>query len=304
MAADLAPGAKAASGGVRAQGKEDIGKTMDYKHIVYQPGKVARVILNRPRYFNAQSHLMFEEMEDAFNRSVQDEGVGAIVLSGAGDHFSSGHDLGTPEEIADRKTRGYRTDWFGRYGSLRAFTMENSLRWRNLPKPTIAMVHGYCIFGGWIFAAAMDIIFASEDALFLPSHTQFFTVPWDIGPRKAKEVLFEHRFMTALEACHHGLVNRVFSREKLEDETLAYATRVADNYLRDPLRARVVKFSINHMMDAEGFTAEVEAAYQSYFIATEMRGIDSRRDEKGGIAQVSTALHNLEATRAWLESER
>jgi enoyl-CoA hydratase len=277
---------------------------MDYKHIVYQPGKVARVILSRPRYFNAQSRLMFEEMEDAFNRSVQDEGVGAIVLSGAGDHFSSGHDLGTPEEIADRKARGHRTDWFGRYGSLRAFTMENSLRWRNLPKPTIAMVHGYCIFGGWIFAAAMDIIFASEDALFLPSHTQFFTVPWDIGPRKAKEVLFEHRFMTAWEACRHGLVNRVFPREKLEDETLAYASRVADNYLRDPLRARVVKFSINHMMDTQGFTAEVEAAYQSYFIATEMRGIDSRRDEKGGIAQVGTALHNLEATRAWLESSR
>ena len=277
---------------------------MEYQHIIYQPGKVARVILNRPRYMNAQSRLMRDEMDDAFARAAEDDEVGVIVLSGAGDHFSSGHDLGTPEEIADRRERGYPTDRFGRYRRVRATTLENSLRWRNLPKPTIAMVHGYCIFGGWIFAAAMDIVFASEDALFLPSHVQYFSIPWDIGPRKAKEVLFEHRFMTAWEAYRHGLVNRVFPGEKLEEETLAYAQRVADNWTRDPIRLRTFKFSINHMMDTMGFTAELEAAYQSYFIVTEMREREIERDDKGGIAQTRTALQNLELTRPWLESSR
>jgi len=277
---------------------------MEYQHIIYQPGRVARVILNRPRYLNAQSRLMREEMDDAFTRAAEDDEVGAIVLSGAGEHFSSGHDLGTPEEMADRQERGYPTDRFGRYRRVRATTLENSLRWHNLPKPTIAMVHGYCIFGGWIFAAAMDIIFASEDALFLPSHVQYFSIPWDIGPRKAKEVLFEHRFMTAWEAYQHGLVNRVFPREKLEEETLAYAQRVADNWVRDPIRLRTIKFSINHMMDAMGFTAELEAAYQSYFIVTEMRDSSRPRDDKGGIAQTRTALQNLELTKPWLESTR
>lgn len=277
---------------------------MEYKHIIYQPGKVARVILNRPRYLNAQSRLMREEMDDAFARAAEDDEVGVIVLSGAGDHFSSGHDMGTPEEIADRQERGYPTDRFGRYKRVRATTFENSLRWRNLPKPTIAMVHGYCIFGGWIFAAAMDIIFASEDALFLPSQVQYFSIPWDIGPRKAKEVLFEHRFMTAWEAYQHGLVNRVFPGEKLEEETLAYAQRVADNWARDPARIRTIKFSINHMMDARGFTAELEAAYQSYFIATEMRDREIERDDKGGIAQTRMALQNLELAKPWLESTR
>lgn len=277
---------------------------MEYKHIIYQPGKVARVILNRPRYLNAQSRLMREEMDDAFARAAEDDEVGVIVLSGAGDHFSSGHDMGTPEEIADRQERGYPTDRFGRYKRVRATTFENSLRWRNLPKPTIAMVHGYCIFGGWIFAAAMDIIFASEDALFLPSQVQYFSIPWDIGPRKAKEVLFEHRFMTAWEAYQHGLVNRVFPGEKLEEETLAYAQRVADNWVRDPVRIRTIKFSINHMMDARGFTAELEAAYQNYFIATEMRDREIERDDKGGIAQTRMALQNLELAKPWLESTR
>lgn len=277
---------------------------MEYEHISYQPGKVARIILNRPRYLNAQSRLMREEMDDAFARAVADDEVGAIILSGAGEHFSSGHDLGTPEEMADRKERGFPADRSGRYQRARALAMENSLRWRNLPKPTIAMVHGYCIFGGWIFAAAMDIIFASEDALFLPSQVQYFSIPWDIGYRKAKEILFEHRFMPAWEAYQHGLVNRVFPKEKLEEETLAYAERVADNWLRDPARVRTFKFSINHMMDTMGFTSELEAAYQSYFITTEMRDEDIRRDDKGGIAQTDLAFRNLELTKPWLESTR
>lgn len=276
---------------------------MEYKHIIYQPGKVARLILNRPRYHNAQSRLMREEMDDAFVRAAEDDGVGALVLSGAGEHFSSGHDVGTPEEMADREARGYPSTRLGRHQYTRAINVENSLRWRNMPKPTIAMVHGYCIFGGWIFAAAMDAVSASEDALFLPSHVQYFSVPWDIGPRKAKEILFEHRFMTAWEAQRHGLVNRVFPRERLEEETLAYAERVAENYLGDPGRLRTIKFSVNHMQDTMGFTAELEAAYQSYFILAELRDGERLRDDKGGIAQATLAHRNLEASRGWLDRE-
>ncbi|MBL7165138.1 MAG: enoyl-CoA hydratase/isomerase family protein [Dehalococcoidales bacterium] len=275
---------------------------MEYKHIIYQPGKVTRIILNRPRYYNAQSRLMRDEMDDAFVRAAEDDQVGAIVLSGEGKHFSAGHDLGTPEELEEREKSGFPTTTLGRYKRTRALCLENSLRWRNVPKPTIAMVHGYCIFGGWIFAAAMDVLFASEDTLFLPSHVQYFSMPWDIGPRKTKEILFEHRFMTAWEAYQHGFVNRVFPRERLEEETLAYAGRVADNYIRDPARLRTVKFSANHMQDTLGYTTELETAYQSYFIATELRDTERPLDDKGGIAQASLAHKNLEASQSWLES--
>ena len=275
---------------------------MEYKHIIYQPGKVARLILNRPRYYNAQSRLMREEMDDAFARAAEDDEVGVIVLSGEGKHFSSGHDLGTPEEMAEREEKGFPDTPFGRYKRNRATCMENSLRWRNVPKPTIAMVHGNCIFGGIIFASAMDIIFAAEDALFLPSLLQYFSVPWDIGPRRTKEIAFEHRFMTAWEACRYGLVNRVFPPEKLEEETLAYAGRVADNYFTNPSGLRMVKFAVNHMQDAMGFTTEIEAAHESQFLFLEFRDRERVRDEKGGIARAKLALENLETTRPWLES--
>ncbi len=272
---------------------------MEYRHILYQPGTVARVILNRPSYRNAQSRLMLEEMNDAFTRSEADDEVKAIVLSGKGDHFSTGHDLGTPEEKTDQKARGFPTEGQGVYKRFRKFYLENTMRWRNLQKPTIAMVQGYCIFGGWMIASAMDIIFASEDALFLPSHFQYFATPWDIGPRKAKEVIFEHRFITAREALAQGFVNRIYPREKLEEETLAYANRVAEN---DPFAVRVSKFSINHMMDTMGFTAELEAAFQTYFINRYLNWSEYKRPTYEGrrLSRADVALKNLELSRGQL----
>ena len=268
---------------------------MEYRCIKYLPGRVTQLILNRPKYRNALSRLMLDEMDDAFARSVADNDVRVIILSGEGDHFSSGHDLGTPEELADQQSRGYPTDGQGMYKRLRELYVEKTMRWRNLQKPTVAMVHGYCIFGGWILASAMDVIFASEDALFLPHLTQYFSAPWDIGPRKAKEVLFEHRFMTASEAYALQFVNRVYPLDRLEEETLAYANRIAEN---DPFFVRSAKFSINHMMDTMGFTAEIESAFQAHFINnyfkwSEYTGTESEFSGRN-IADTSIALKNLE----------
>jgi len=277
------------------------GGTLSYEQILYEPGLVARVILNRPRYRNAQSRVLLEEMDDAFTSAVTDNEVRVIVLSGAGDHFSAGHDLGTPEERADREKRGYAADPPGRYLSMKGRLCDMHLRWRNLPKPTIAMVQGYCIFGGWMIASAMDLIFSSEDALFLPSLFQYFSVPWDLGPRKTKELLFEHRFVTAQEAWERGLVNRVYPREKLEEETLAYAQRVAQS---DPFRLRLIKFAVNQMQDTMGFSAAVQAAYETYYIGAISR---SAQQEAAGTAQTGPrfladaerALKNLEEWRRW-----
>lgn len=278
---------------------------MDYQEIIYEPGKVARVILNRPRYYNAQSYLMREEMEDAFNRAVADDTVGAIVLTGAGDHFSAGHDIGTREDGEYRDAHGHSRkipDRHHRYKDMREICLENTMRWRNLPKPTIAMVRGYCIFGGWMFASAMDVIFSAEDAMFLPGAVQYFPVPYDLSPRKAKEILFEHRFITPWEAYEYGFVNRVFPAEKLEEETMAYAGRVADNYLHNPLWVRLTKFSINHMMDAAGFTDEMEAHYNAYCLMEGLQVKEPARPSKGGFARTDVARKNFELTRPWLKA--
>lgn len=238
---------------------------MTYKHIVYEPGPVARIILNRPQVRNAQSRIMIEEMDDAFRAAAEDEQVHVIVLSGKGDHFSAGHDLGTPEEIADREARGGLPNHMGgRYARSYEIFVAATLRWRNIPKPTIAMVKGYCIFGGFMFASSMDLVFAADNAMFLPNHTQYFPLPWDVGPRKAKELLYETRFMPAAEALDLGFVNRLYPEDELERETLAFAERVATN---DPFFLRMVKFSVNNMEDAKGFSHTVEAAYNAYHLS-------------------------------------
>src|SRR5947209_7923627 len=131
------------------------------------------------------------------------------------------------------------------------------LRWRNISKPVIAAVQGYCIFGGWMVASTADIIFAADDALFLGAAFQYFSVPYDIHPRKAKELLFQSRFIDAREAMELGLVNRVVPRERLMEETLAYAADVAAN---DPFDMRTTKLAINQAQDAQGFTAHIQAA--------------------------------------------
>jgi len=274
---------------------------MKYQQITFEHGKVAHITLNRPQYLNAQSWLLREEMDHAFALADNDDDIGAIVLSGAGGTFSAGHDVGTREDREYRIAHGHaNVDPKGIYDNLKEINVSNTLRWRNLRKPTIAQVDGYCIFGGWMIAAAMDLIFADENALFLPGQTQYFSAPWDIGPKKAKEILFEHRFMTA-EECHRlGYVNRVYKSDELERETMAYAERVATNYLDNPIGLETTKRSINHMMDTQGFTAEIGAAFENFCV---MLGLHPRKQtpaSQGGYARTDVAKQNLEASRPWI----
>src|SRR5262249_51399650 len=145
-------------------------------------GPVATVTLNRPERKNAQSRQLLEEMDAAFSCAVEDEVVRAIILAGAGDTFSAGHDLSV-QEAALRAQRS--PGLIGRYERVWDLYIDMGLRWRELPKPTIAAVQGYCIFGGWMIATAMDLIVAAEDARFLGSHFQYFSIPYDVSPRKA-----------------------------------------------------------------------------------------------------------------------
>jgi len=239
----------------------------EYEQIRYEvDGRVARVILNRPNARNAQSRLLREEMDEAFARAVDDREVRVIVLSGLGESFSAGHDLGTPEERADQERRPYEEGLRGLFERSTSLNVENTLRWRDLPKPTIAMVHGYCIFGGWMIASAMDVIFAAEDAMFLGTNFQYFSPPWDIHPRKVKEIFFESRFIDGREASELGFVNRVYPAERLEAETLAYARGVAEN---DPFQLRMMKLMVNQAQDAQGFSQQIRGAHAFYLLSSQ-----------------------------------
>jgi len=240
---------------------------MEYEDIEYRvDGHVAIVMVNRPAYRNAQSRRLLEELDAAFGRAVDDVDVRVIVLHAAGEHFSGGHDLGSPDEQADRQARPLEAGLRGRYAHSREHYVTKTLRWRELPKPTLAAVQGYCIFAGWMVASAMDIIFAADDAMFLGANFQYFSIPWDMHPRKAKELLYESRFIDAPEALDLGLVNRVVPRPALLEETLDYAHRIAAN---DPFQLRMIKLAVNQMQDQQGFAAHISSAHALHMLSSE-----------------------------------
>lgn len=235
-----------------------------------QTGAVRTITTNRPDVLNAQSRLLLEELDDAFNRAVDDDSVRVIILAGAGKHFSAGHDLGSPQEMEDQKKTALEPGFKGEYRRIYDRFYENTMRWRDLPKPTIAQVQGYCIMGGMMIASACDLIVASDDALFADravrwggAHVQYFSMPWELGPRKAKEFLFTGDFFTAQQAAATGFVNRVVPRAKLEEETMQLAQQIAE---RDPFALKFAKASVNETMDAQGFRAAMEGAFKNYMM--------------------------------------
>lgn len=247
---------------------------MKYEAILYEKqGAIAKVVLNRPRYKNAQSRLMIEEMDHAFATANADDDVRVIILGAAGDTFSSGHDIGTPEEKEDMRRRPFPKGVRGEYALSRYLFLDTTLRWRDLDKPTIAQVQGMCIFGGWMFAAAMDLIVASDDARFLPALMQYFSIPWDLPIRKAKEAMFRSRFVGAEEACRLGFVNLVVPRARLDDETMAMAKEIAEN---DPFTLRMLKRAANSAQDAMGFTNSIRNAHSHYMV----HGLDTYTKDK------------------------
>jgi enoyl-CoA hydratase len=95
------------------------------------------------------------------------------------------------------------------------------------------------------------------------AHVQYFSMPWDFGPRKTKEYLFTGDFISAAEAERAGLVNRVVPRGKLEEETMALAQRIAE---RDPYALKLAKASVNETQDAQGWRQAMENAFKNYML--------------------------------------
>ncbi|MDV7082716.1 enoyl-CoA hydratase [Rhodococcus opacus] len=204
---------------------------------------VAVVTLNRPDYRNAQNSVMTYALDAAFERAVEDDDVKVIVLAGNGKHFSAGHDIGTPGRDHHVQYDNKAVMWWDHVdkpGGDQRFAREMEVylgmcrRWREIPKPTIAMIQGACIAGGLMLAWVCDLIVASDDAFFsdpvvrmgIPG-VEYFAHPWMLGPRFAKEILFTGDRFTAQRAYEVGMVNRVVPREDLEQETLAIAGRIA-----------------------------------------------------------------------------
>lgn len=252
--------------------------------------RIATITLDRPEYRNAQSRRLLEDLDAAFTRAVDDHGVRVIVLRGAGDHFSSGHDLGTPDELADRAARPYPEGSLGEQRRSWELNVANTLRWRDVAKPTIAAVHGFCIYGGWMIASAMDLIVAADDARFLPAHFQYFSVPWDLGPRQTKELLWKAEFLDADRAHELGLVNHVVPRAELESFSAELAAQIS---AQDPFVASMIKRSVNEMQDQMGFRASITAAHATY-MQIQQAGKVVPKGQDGKIRRLPSVARSLD----------
>ncbi len=270
------------------------GCALDFKDIIYAvDGPLGVITLNRPAYRNAQGYRMLDEIDQAFGLAKANADVRVVVVKGAGGVFSTGHDLGTPEGTEYREALGAKPG-IERYDQFKRYNLDLLLAWRNFPKPTIAMVEGYCIYAGWMLAAAMDVVFAADSAEFLGGFVEYNCIPWDIGVRRAKELVFESRFISADEAARFGLVNRVLPLADLERETFAYARRVAEN---SPEALRMAKIQMNKAQDAQGFTNAVEDSLGDYQAMMYMPGSAMRMEGERRLLTVDLAVKGKRGER-------
>ncbi len=268
---------------------------------------VATLTMNRPQFSNSQNSRMTYALDDALRRAVADDAVKVIVLAGAGKHFSGGHDIGTPGRDVAKTWPERRSLWYdhvNKPGAEYFYAREQEVylgmcrRWRELPKPTIAMVQGACIAGGLMLAWVCDLIVAAEDAYFadpvvrmgIPG-VEYFAHPYELNPRIAKEFLFTGERMSAQRAYQMGMVNRVVPREQLEAQTQALASKIA---AQPRLGLALTKQAINHVEDLQGKRAAMDAVFHMHHFAHAQNDLTSANN-LGGFDAKSMAAHNKAA---------
>jgi enoyl-CoA hydratase len=241
-------------------------------------GRIARIWLNRPEAQNAQSRTLLVALDEAFKRAEADDAVRVVILAARGKNFSSGHDLGSEQAIAERMPGpGQHPTFRSHGGTLKSivekiyhqewhYFFDNTRSWRDLRKITIAQVQGNAISAGLMLAWACDLIVAADNAKFsdvvaarlgMPG-VEYFAHPWEFGPRKAKELLLTGDSIDADEAYRLGMVSKVFPLDELEERTLEFARRIAQ---RPTIAALLVKDSVNAATDTLGFTEALRHAF-------------------------------------------
>jgi enoyl-CoA hydratase/carnithine racemase len=220
------------------------------KVVVRREGAVGWVVLDNQARRNAVSVAMWQGLADALRAFRDDDGVRAVVLTGAGDKaFASGAD------ISEFESRRSTEDAIAEYNRI-ASDANGALK--TFPKPTIAMIRGYCFGGGVGLALGCDLRFAAEDAVFsVPAARLGLAYPMGsvkalfdaVGAAHAKEILFTARRYGAAEALRIGLVSRVVPGADLEKSVGECTAMIADNA---PLTVAASKLAVDAMVAAPG----------------------------------------------------
>jgi enoyl-CoA hydratase len=218
-------------------------------------GPVRRITMNRPSALNALNGALMDALADALDSAASDDSVSVLILRGAGRAFCAGYDLNEDASGGEMDSRAWH----------RALKHDNDrmLALLDHPKPIVASVHSYCLAGGTDLMLACDLAVAAEDAYFGYVDIRFGSgvvsmfLPWVIGVRAAKELLFTgNDRIPADEALRMGLVNRVVPRDQLDDATVALAEEIAKN---EPFVVQATKRAVNRAWDVAGFRAAMDA---------------------------------------------
>jgi enoyl-CoA hydratase len=252
----------------------------DYQYVTYETvddGTIVRITLNRPTARNAQNRGLLIDLDDAFLAAEADDRVRVVILRGAGPMFSAGHDMGSQESLKER-TPGpdqhvtYRTNGGSRRGAESRMLQEwhyffqNTRRWRDLRKITIAEVHGNVYAAGLMLMWACDLIVAAEGTTFADvvgtrlgmCGLEYFAHPWEFGPRKTKELMLTGDSIDVEEAHRLGMVSKVFPPGELSDRTVEFARRIA---ALPTVTALLIKESVNQTVDNMGFHNALNACF-------------------------------------------
>ena len=247
----------------------------DYKYVTYETiddGTIARIMLNRPESRNAQNRGLLVDLNDAFLEAEADDQVRVVILGGTGPLFSSGHDMGSRDREGEGPHPTTRINGATRKGAEARmlqewhYFYENTKRWRNLRKITIAQVHGTVYAAGLMLMWACDLIVAADNVRFADvvgtrlgmCGVEYFAHPWEFGPRKTKELMLTGDSLDVEEAHALGMVSKIFPTDRLAEDTLDFARRIAQ---LPTMTALLIKESVNQTVDNMGFYNGLQACF-------------------------------------------
>ena len=219
-------------------------------------GRVGIVSLNRADKLNAISPDLKRTLIERFHEADRDPATAVVVLRAEGRSFSAGYDISPNPARAAR--RGNALAW---HTSLTDDVRLEMTPW-DMTKPVVASVQGHCLGGGCELAMMCDLTIAADDALFGEPEIRFSNVgpalimPFVVGLKRAREMLYFGDPIDAQTALRFGMVNRVVPRAELEAATLKYARRLA---LISPEALAATKLAVNRGADAAGFRNAIRA---------------------------------------------
>lgn len=221
------------------------------KDVTYErTGAIGTCTINRPEKLNALSHGVVDAIRGVLKEAADDDALKVLVLTGAGSSFSAGYDL------SEEGGEDGAASWHATLQRDVDMTME---LW-SFPKPTLAVVRGWCLAGGCELVMACDVVLAAEDARFGEPEIRYgsgpvtLLMPFVIGQKKTNELLFTGDVVDAPEAARLGLVNRVVPGDELEEAASVLAARIA---LAPLAVLKLTKLALTRAQAAAGLTAAV-----------------------------------------------